>query len=302
MLSSPENQVKVLEALVLRPKWKFGAAQIGASESLMWKWLAESKTDQKDDARQTSRYWIKWRDSWDYFHNHANAARRDAIVRYESVVRDEAMNGIEVPLFTASGEPIWLYDPVAVAMDEGDRWLYKDWPYQHDANGGRIQACRRDLIPATTRNKVLEATIDEYRPHSSVDVNKSVVVRHVGRTLLAQPATPQKALPPPPTAGVSPLVLELRARAAALRDPNRKRGMPEGRANTGLPPRAAYEPPEKINGISAEVDSYPSPPVPIDPLRNPDPYKPQPNFGRPASNAPPLDGASSPPPGGFRVR
>src|ERR1700722_1185486 len=130
MLSSPENQIKVLEALVLRPKWKFGAAQISASEDLMWKWINESKKHQKEDRCEASRYWINWSGESNYFHIHANAARRDAIQRYESVVRDEAMNGIEVPLYTASGGPIWLYDPVAVAMDEADRWLVKDWPYR----------------------------------------------------------------------------------------------------------------------------------------------------------------------------
>ncbi len=111
---------------------------------------------------------VTWRNESNYFHILAGRARQDSAMRYEAVLRDQAMNGIEEKLFTASGEPVWLIDPVAAAMDEGDRWLYKDWPFQHGPDGGRLQATRRNLIPATTRNLVISSLVDSIRAAKSM--------------------------------------------------------------------------------------------------------------------------------------
>ncbi len=57
MLLNPENQIKVLDALVISPKWKSGAAAIGASEETCGNGLRNLRRIKKSTCAKSSRHW-----------------------------------------------------------------------------------------------------------------------------------------------------------------------------------------------------------------------------------------------------
>lgn len=256
---------------------------------------------------KSSPFYIEWREQWGYFHQHAGNARIEHKMSTEAVIRAEIRDGLEVKLYDGSGRPIWLIDPVAVAEWGEDKegaetfGTYTDFPYLHDAKGGRIQATRRELLPATTRNLLLQ-TIPDYQSHSTVDVKVTDVV-HVAHSL-RRPAD-QAALP-----GESDMVRDLKEKLRLSLAGKLGEKHPIGKVeilgrSTGeiVEGRPVHDAPDRV--------SMPSDETPRTLAEHPRAYQvpklmppkgPPQDYGRPAEK---LDQASRgrgvPPAGGFKV-
>jgi hypothetical protein len=312
MLLSGENLVKVLDALAVKAAWASAMAEIGGAETTAFKWLAASRAAMKADDK-SSPFYLEWREQWGYFNQHAGNARREHKLSTEAIIRQQIRDGLEVKLYDGAGNPIWLVDPLAVALWKDDRFCAEsiggctDFPYLHDDKGARIQATRRELVPATTRNLLLQ-TIPDYQPHSTVDVKSQSVV-HVQHSYLRRPpeerAAAVAALPAPDRVD-SPVVADMKAKLrASLKPPANPKPDPRLRP-VEIFGRQTGDPPEKISAPSDETG------LPKTLADHPRAYTvekpaprvaPQPNYGRPAER---LDQASRgrgvPPIGGFKIR
>jgi hypothetical protein len=225
MLLNTANLQAVLTQLVERPHWVKAAARIGGTEALMFQWLAKSRAAER--AKDTaSPFFLEWQDHFDYWHVHCAAARRQNLISLEALVRDQAMHGVETPMYSPDGSPIWQHDSAACAQWGNDVKAARDlgglsdYPFAHTADGKRIQATRTDQVPATLRIKVLEQ-IPGYQQRSEVHVTGRTeqVVRVSGGA--GSPALPPQNL----DAKFTQLIDNARAAKAEaakhLADPNR---------------------------------------------------------------------------------
>jgi hypothetical protein len=89
-LFSIENMIAFCEASVITPEWKKAAHAIGGSEESIYKWRTKSMADEREGIKQKSKYWFSWREKFRYFHEHVHYARREAILRYESIIATSA--------------------------------------------------------------------------------------------------------------------------------------------------------------------------------------------------------------------
>jgi hypothetical protein len=303
MASTQEDYVKVLDTLAIKSAWGVAMASVGLAETTAFTWLAASRAAMKRDDK-TSPFYIWWREQNGYFHQHAINARIEHKMSAEAIIRAEIRDGLEVKLFDGSGNPIWMQDPLAVALnlpdqDAADLAGFPDYPFLHDEKGARIQATKRELLPATTRNLLLQ-TLPDYRQHSTVDVKVSSDHVHVHR-VLDRPADAQPS-------GDSELVKDLKRKL--LEGPkNPKPDSPVqilGRSSGEMVNGRVYrDEPERVNKPS---DETPKPQTLADhprayqvPRATP-PKGPPEDYGRPAAS---LDqssrGRGTPPSGGFRV-
>lgn len=200
MAATHEDMVKVLDALAVHARWAIAMSTIGQTETNAFALLAKSRKAMKADDK--SWLYFEWREQLGFFHQHATNARIEHKMSTEAVIRQEIRDGLEVKLYDGSGKPVWMVDPVAAARnfrdaEEAKMCGFDDWPYLHTEDGkfARIQATKRELLPATTRNMLL-STIPDYTPHSTVDVRQTNVV-HVQHSYLKPPTSPQAALPAP---------------------------------------------------------------------------------------------------------
>ena len=304
MAATEEDLQKVLDTLAIKAAWASAMASIGKAETTAFAWMAQSRKAMKADDK-SSPFYIEWREQTGFFHQHAINARIENKMSTEAVIRAEIRDGLEIKLYDGSGRPIWLTCPIAVTFkfdDEEEATLcgFPDWPYLHDGIGARIQATKRELLPATTRNLLLQ-TIPDYQPHSTVDVKVSSDHVHVHKVLREPPANAQ------PT-GDSELVRDLKRRL--LEGP--KHPKPDGPVqilgrSTGemVNGQVYHDAPERVSHPS---DETPKPQSLADHPRAYEVPKPTPprgpitDYGKPAAS---LDQASRgrgiPPSGGFRV-
>jgi hypothetical protein len=297
MTATAKDYEKVLDTLAIKARWAAAMASVGLAETTGFKWLAESRKAMKADDK-TSPFYLEWREQWGYFHQHASNARVEHKMSSEAVIRAEIRDGLEVKLYDGSGRPIWLVDAKAAALNFTDPDLaelagYPDYPYLHDENGARIQATKRELLPATTRNMLLQ-TIPDYQQHSSVDVKITDVV-HVAHSYLKRPAeTPL----PAENDGDSELVRDMKRHLLAG-PKNPKPDSPVqifGRMTGDTPDRVSKpsdETPPKTLAEHPRAYTVPKATPPKGPITD---------YGRPAAS---LDsggrGRGVPPSGGFRV-
>jgi hypothetical protein len=300
MTATTDDYVKVLDTLAIKAAWASAMASVGLAETTAFRWLAQSRKALKADDK-ASPFYLEWREQFGFFHQHAANARIEHKMSSEAVIRQEIKDGLEVKLYDGSGRPIWLQDPHAVTFkfddqEEAEICGYPDWPYAHDEKGARIQATKRELLPATTRNMLL-STIPDYQQHSTVDVKVSDVV-HVHR-VLRRPADAQPN-------GDSELVKDLKRRLlegpknpkpdAPVQILGRSTGeMVGGRVYTDQPEQVSRPSDERPKTIDQHPRAYTVP-------KATPPRGPVTDYGRPA---PSLNsggrGRGVPPAGGFRV-
>lgn len=285
-----ENLIRCAEVATVRASWAVIAAHIGASEQTMYSWLHKSR--KAEELHQTeSPFFITWRDEQAYWHRIMARARRDNILSLEAIIRDEVRNGLETPIYDGNGRVVWSVDPVAVAQYGDDKEAaeglggYYDFPYLHDARGGRIQATRREHVPASLRQKVLAGLLPQtFGDKADVNVNHRGAIVHVieptpYHKLKAQHEADQQvvdgqfaevaadgkpALAPPP---LRKDIEFLRAEAARL--------MREGPKNPSpaLPVLDAnLRPVGSTKPVNDPPDDQPEPPRTIDPRDHPRAY------------------------------
>ncbi len=157
-----ENLQRVLDACVVNPNWKKAMWTIRASESLAFVWRAQSMKAQKDNDT-SSVFFVEWRNTYDFWHNHAGRARTESVILYESVIRDQAMNGIETPVLGPDQRPIYREryigrsdDYVRQAEGLGDWEDVAPYRLERDAKGNPIPLTKIEQLPAPLRLRVLE--------------------------------------------------------------------------------------------------------------------------------------------------
>jgi|SRR5579862_3542953 len=159
-----ENLTKILDRLVTRPTWKAVMGSIGASEDLAFRWRAQSVKALGDNDR-SSPFFLEWRNTWDWWHNHAGRARLENIITYEATIRDQALNGIEEPVLGPDQRPVYQEDPEFIGQDDDFVQLItgctpgevKRKRLLIDPKTNKpIPLTRRTQLPAQVRVKVLE--------------------------------------------------------------------------------------------------------------------------------------------------
>jgi hypothetical protein len=253
---STENLVRVLDALVIRPRWAAAMASIGASEETAFKWLAKSRAAMKDQD-ESSPCFLEWREVWDFWHVHCGRARRESLVAYDALIRDQCFHGIEVPILDAQGRQLWKTDPLTVGKDDDALDLEfgeGKWSRILRDNQGRAQPLTRtEQVPATTRNKVLDQ-IGGYRDAApSVHVHNNLHVSSPLKALRRAPAGPgeQASLPAP---SQTPMVRDLLEHLKAASDPNRKTAKPDPTLKpVEIMGRATGDKPDQVSTFPADV-------------------------------------------------
>jgi hypothetical protein len=299
MTATADDYVKVLDTLAIKSAWASAMAAVGKAETTAFKWLAQSRRAMKADDKASPLY-FEWREQFGFFHQHASNARVEHKMSTEAVIRQEIRDGLETKLYDGAGRPIWVVCPRAAAFkfadaEEAEICGYPDWPYLHDEKGARIQATKRELLPATTRNLLLQ-TIPDYQSHSTVDVKVTDVV-HVAHSYLKRPADAAPPALPAPNDGDSELVKDLKRRL--LEGPkNPKPDSPVhvmGRMTGDTPDRVSKPSDETPRTLADHPRAYTVP-------KATPPKGPPQDYGRPA---PSLDsggrGRGVVPSGGFRV-
>jgi hypothetical protein len=188
---STANLVKVLDILVERPVWDVAMRSVGGRERTAFMWRAQCIRAMKENDL-SSIFWMEWRVGsgiFDWWHNHAARARDENKIAYDAIVRDQAANGIEEPIFGPDQKPVWkeraeyIGRPDSyVELSEGCK--PEDVPYyrlEHDADGNPVQLTKRTQIPAPLRKAVLAASHSDYK--ETLDVS----VEHHGTVHIAKP-------------------------------------------------------------------------------------------------------------------
>jgi hypothetical protein len=159
-----ENLLKILDRLVDRPSWKTVMRSIGASESLAFNWRMQSIKAAKENDR-SSPFFLEWRGSWDFWHAHCGRARTENIILYESVIRDQAINGVEEVVHGPDQRVLYKERPEYIGRDDDyiriaeglDAGASVAWyRLEHDADGKPIPLTKRTQLPAPVRLRVLE--------------------------------------------------------------------------------------------------------------------------------------------------
>ena len=217
---STENLIRVLDMLVIRPRWQAAMASIGASEDTAFKWLAKSKAAMKDQD-ESSQWFIEWREVWDFWHCHCGRARRESFVSYDAIIRDQAMYGIEIPMLDSQGRQLWKENPATVGYDDAMLDVIfgaGNWSrILRDEKGNAVPLTRTEQIPATTRNKVLDQIGGYREAPPQTHIHNNLHVSAPLRALRRAPAGPAEPLrlPPPSPPQETALVRDLRERLKA---------------------------------------------------------------------------------------
>ncbi len=123
----------------------------------MFNWAGRSRRAEKDNDR-SSEFFLEWCQTWDWWHNHAGRARAQNIALYESVIRDQAFNGIEVPVLGPDQRPVYAEDPDLIDVSDEDLWnLYgRRNRYLLDKKKRPVPLTKIEQLPAPLRLRVLE--------------------------------------------------------------------------------------------------------------------------------------------------
>lgn len=129
---------------------------IGMSEGTAFVWRSQSIKAEKDNDR-SSPFFLEWRGTWDYWHNHAGRARVENVILYESVIRDQAINGIETPVLGPDQRPVYAEDPELIGVPDDDLFMYgRTHRWRLDKNGHPVPLTKIEQLPAPLRLRVLE--------------------------------------------------------------------------------------------------------------------------------------------------
>jgi hypothetical protein len=155
-LTTPNLQ-RVLDTLLTVPDWRKAMSVIRASESLAFSW--RSKSIEAAKANDTSSiFFVEWRGAYDYWHNHAGRARTENVILYESVIRHQALHGIEVPVLGPDQRPVYVEDPDLIDIDDETLWrIYgRRNRYLLDDKKRPVPLTKTEQLPAPLRLRVLE--------------------------------------------------------------------------------------------------------------------------------------------------
>jgi hypothetical protein len=279
MKVSAKNLTRVLDALVTTPAWAKAMGVIKASESPAFVWRAKSREAEKENDR-SSLFFLEWRQTWDFWHNHAGRARNENILLYEAAMRDESLHGREEIVLGPDQKPVYLEnekyigkDDTYVELSEGcDPSEVGYYRWARDEMGRRIPLTRKVFPPAPLRLAVLKQN-PNYIERSELDVNLRADIQHA-KPLLRRPDEP------------APNLERLR-RLAALPPAER-------RAELGA---KAF--PQDANGrhVAADVGA----PSSSNKSTVIAPNAPRPNYARPVKRLDQQDRRGEPPPGGYSV-
>jgi hypothetical protein len=280
-----KNLLKFVDILVSRPTYAVAAKAIGISERQVYEWRSKSMTAQR--ANDTSSpFYLVWRGSAGYWHEHCGRSRAENLISAEAKIRDEAVNGIEEPIFGPDQKPVWKENanyigrPDSYVMfSEGCTPEEVAWHrLEHDENGRPVQLTKRVNIPAPLRKAILAASHPDYK--ETLDVHHE----HSGTVHIAKPL---QRLASEPRAGADELRKlasmtpeERRAAIGASQFPKDQRGL------RTIPQLA----PPNRDDMPDHVREQPAPP-------------PRPAYAKPIQN---LDrgehtGRGEPPPGGMKM-
>lgn len=293
------NLTKILDRLVDRPSWKVAMKTIGASESLAFNWRSQSIKAAKENDR-SSPFFLEWRGVFDFWHSHAGRARLENVILYESVIRDQAINGVEEVVLGPDQRPIYKENPLYVGRDDDfirlseglDSGANVSWfRLERDAKGNPIPLTKRTQLPAPLRLRVLEQDARYvHREQHDVAVTGEITV-----------AKPLQRLP----GEHRPDIERLKQLARMSPDERRKAigGSPVALDANGhrtipkLAPKMNDQADDAGHGLRPGPEPFvrPQQPTPQEP--------PRPSYARPTTR---LDkgeetGVGAPPPGGIRV-
>lgn len=286
------NLQKLLDVLVDRPSWKVAMRAIGASEQLAFVWRSKSIKAQKD-GDTSSPFFLEWRGAYDYWHAHAGRARTENIILYESVLRDQAINGIETPVLGPDQRPVYCEDPDLIDVSDEDLWnlLGRRNRYLLDPKTKRpVPLTKVEQLPAPLRLAVLRQD-KRYIEQTAIDVKLT------GEIVTAKPL---QRRPDEPKPDVS------RLRELARMSPEERRAA-LGASGIALDNQGRRTIPRHLPSSRDDnlpVIEQPSPyAAPYSPPPAPEP-QPRPSYARPS---PRLDrgegvGEGTPPSGGMKVR
>jgi hypothetical protein len=292
---SEKNLIKILDVLVSRPTWRVAMRSIGASERQAYEWRSKSIAAQK--ANDTSSpFYVVWRGTADFWHNHAGRARSEQLISYEASIRDQAANGIEEVVLGPDQKPIYRERPETIGRsDDYIRQMdgLGDWEevdrLERDAKGHPIPLTKVTQLPAPLRKAVLA---QDPRYKETLDV----AVQHSGTVHVSKAMERLASEPRPKFEDLRQLALmspeERRAKLGAKAAPVNARGLVM-RADLGVP-RGDNRPDD-----GEEIAKPPNPRAYQVPRLNPPTPKP---YAKPAKS---LDQASTgrgePPEGGMKV-
>jgi hypothetical protein len=290
------NLVLILNRLVDRPSWKKVMASIGASEATAFVWRAQSIKAAKENDR-SSIFFLEWRGTWDFWHNHAGRSRMENIITYEASIRDEALNGREVAVLGPDQKPVYRERPEYIGRPDDFVMLSEgcepsEVPFfrlERDAKGRPIPLTKLEFPPAPVRLRILEQD-RRYVERKNLDV------QHSGEVAVAKPL---QRLP----GEQRPDVEHLR-RLAAMTPEQRRAALGASRVPTTLPQLSPAHhndaPDDASRGMRPAPQGYTPPPAPAP---EPAPEPPRPSYARPKERPYSEDhiGEGTPPPGGFRV-
>src|ERR1039458_10346307 len=155
LLTTPNLQ-RTLDTLLNVPDWRLAMQTVRASESTAFQWRAKSIAAQK--ANDTSSiFWLEWRGAFDFWHNHAARARTENVILYESVIRHQALHGIETPVLGPDQRPVYAEDPDLLDVDDDTLWrIYgRRNRYLLDDKKRPIALTKIEQLPAPLRLRVL---------------------------------------------------------------------------------------------------------------------------------------------------
>lgn len=170
MKLSHDTMRDVLGKLVLSPRMKAAARDLGLHPTTLFQWINKSKAGHAEMR-------LSWMGVERWFHEHVDIARKLSTVALDHSARDLAINGHSAPKFL-NGQPVWTVDPKiaadALSMDDemweiayGDR--KREDIYVRDANGALVQ--EMDISPPNPQLlvKMLASLVpDIYGERSSV--------------------------------------------------------------------------------------------------------------------------------------
>lgn len=159
-----ESLVKILDALVTSPRWAKAMATIRASETLAFRWRAQSMKAHKENDT-SSIFFLEWRGAWDFWHCHAGRARTENIILHEATIRDQSINGVETVVHGPDQKILYRENPRYIGRDDDfirlseglDAGADVRWyRLEHDAKGHPIPLTKIEQLPAPLRLAVLK--------------------------------------------------------------------------------------------------------------------------------------------------
>jgi hypothetical protein len=168
---SPEQLRSFLDVLQGTTSWAKTSRIVKQDESLIFKWLAQSKKDaEHPEAR--SDFLIEYRGEVKFFHQHCKAAITASIEEIESAARHRARYGTEIfTMFQGRKVPSLDYEKVGVDPDTLELlYGYRD-EYLRDANGD-IQYEKVWKEPSTDLVQlILQSNSKKYQRKSTVSMD-----------------------------------------------------------------------------------------------------------------------------------